>query len=61
MSVMKCERNIITMTLHWHGSQIFNRGKYIDDTPTETGLRIDRDFWAPGVVKTNGRNGKHRS
>ena len=36
---MKCERSVITMTLHWHSSQIFNFDNYIDDTPTETGLR----------------------
>ena len=38
MSVMQCERSVITMTLHWHSSQIFNLGNYVDDTPTETGL-----------------------
>ena len=53
MSVVKYERSvIITMTLHWHGSQIFSLGKYINDTPTKTGLRIDGDFWAPGVVNS---------
>ena len=37
-SVIKCETNVITMTLQWHSSQIFNLGNYVDDTPTETGL-----------------------
>ena len=36
---MKCERSVITITLHWHSSQIFSLGNCVDDTPTETGLR----------------------
>ena len=33
---MKCERSVITITLHWHSSQIFSLGNCVDDTPTET-------------------------
>jgi hypothetical protein len=38
MSVMKCERSVITMTLQWHSSQVSSLDNYVDDTPTETGL-----------------------
>ena len=37
MSVIKCEMSVITMTLHWHNSQIFNLDNCVDDTPIETG------------------------
>ena len=39
MSVMKCERSVMVMTLHWHSFQISSLGNCVDDTPTETGLR----------------------
>ena len=39
MSVMKYERSVITMTLHWHSSQVSSLSNYVDDTPTETGLK----------------------
>ena len=38
MSVMQCERSVITMTLHWHSSLVFSLGNFVDDTPTETGV-----------------------
>ena len=38
MSVMKYERSVITITLHWHGFQIFSLVNCVDNTPTETGL-----------------------
>ena len=39
MSVMKYEKSVITMTLHWHNFQVFNLDNYVDDTPIETGLK----------------------
>ena len=39
MSVMKCERSVITMTLHQHSSKDSSLDNCVDDTPTETGLR----------------------
>ena len=57
---MKCEKSVIVMTLFQLDYIVYNLDNYAD-TPTKTGLRINGDFWAPGVVKTNGRNGKHRS
>ena len=36
---MKCEKSVITMTLHWHSSQVSSLGNCVDDTPTETGLK----------------------
>ena len=37
MSVMKYGRSVmVTMTLHWHGSQIFSLSNCVDDTLTET-------------------------
>ena len=39
MSVMKCERSVITMTLHWHSSQVSSLGNCVDHPPTETSLR----------------------
>ena len=38
MSVMKCEKSVMVMTLHWHSSQVSSLGNCIDDTPTETAL-----------------------
>ena len=35
------ERSVITMTLHWHSSQIYSLGNCVEDTPIETGLRRD--------------------
>ena len=35
---MKYEKSVITMTLHWHSSQVFSFGNCVDDTPTETSL-----------------------
>jgi len=35
---MKYEKSVITMTLHWHNSQVFSFGNCIDDTPTETDI-----------------------
>ena len=35
---MKCEKSVITMTLHWYSSQVSSLGNCVDDTPTETGL-----------------------
>jgi len=40
MSVIKCEMSVITMTLHWHNSQIFNLDNCVDDTPIETGVHV---------------------
>ena len=37
---MKYERSVITMTLHWHSSRVSSLDKYVDDTSTETGLRM---------------------
>ena len=37
-SVIKCERSVITMTLHWHSSQVSSFDNYVDYIPTETGL-----------------------
>jgi len=34
---MKCERSVITMTIHWHSSQVSSLDNCVDDTPTETG------------------------
>jgi hypothetical protein len=39
MSVMKYERSVITMTLHWHSSQVSSFSNCVDDTLTETGLK----------------------
>ena len=36
---MKYERSVITMTLHWHSSQVSSLGNCVDDTTTETGLK----------------------
>ena len=35
---MKCERSVITVTLHWHSSQVSSLDNYVDDTSTETDL-----------------------
>ena len=43
MSIMKCESSVITMTLHWHNSQVSSLDNCVDDTPTETGLRSRLD------------------
>ena len=32
---MRCERSVITMTLHWHSSQVFSLSNCVDDTLTE--------------------------
>ena len=37
-SVMKNERSVITITLYWHSSQVYNLDNRVDDTPTETDL-----------------------
>ena len=37
---MKCERSVITMTLHWHSSQVSSLGNGVDDTPTEICLTV---------------------
>ena len=37
---MKYDKSVITMTLHWHSSQVSNLGNYVDDTLTQTGLRV---------------------
>jgi len=43
---MKCESSVITMTLYWHSSQVFNFGNCVDDTVTETGLIANSQaFW----------------
>ena len=42
-SVMKYERSVITMTLHWHSFQICSLDNCVDDTPTETGLIVSFD------------------
>ena len=39
-SVMKYERNVITMTFHLHSSQICSLDNCVDDTFTETDLKI---------------------
>ena len=39
MSVMKYERSVTTMTLHWHSSQISSLSNCVDNTPTETDLK----------------------
>jgi len=36
---MKCERSVITMTLHWHSFEVFSLGNCIEDPPTETVLK----------------------
>ena len=36
---MKCERSVITMTLHWHSSQVSNLNNCVDDTLIETDLK----------------------
>ena len=38
---MKCDRNIMMMTLHWHSSYDFSLDNCVDDTPTEIGLNVD--------------------
>ena len=46
MSVMKYKKShgiTITMTLHWHSSQVSSLDNCVDDTPTETGLRSRLD------------------
>jgi len=35
---MKCDRSVITMTLHWHSSQISSVSNCVDYTPTKTAL-----------------------
>ena len=53
---MKYETSVITMTLHWHNSQISILGKCVDDTPTETGLNkfITSKEKSNGVSVTRG-------
>ena len=34
---MKCEMSVITMTFHWHSSEVSSLDNCVDDTPTETG------------------------
>ena len=40
-SVMKCDRNVMMMTLHQHSFYDFSLDNCVDDTPTEIGLNVD--------------------
>ena len=44
MSVIKCERSVMVMTLHWHSSQVSGLDNGVDDTLTETGLTVTLFF-----------------
>ena len=35
---MKCEKNVITMTLHWHSYQVYSYDNCVNNTPTKTRL-----------------------
>ena len=52
MSVLKCERRVITMTLHWHSSQVSSLGNCVDNTPTETSLIVIFSLHLSNILKT---------
>ena len=39
-SVMECEKSVMVMTLLWHDYLVSGFCNCVDDTPTETGLRV---------------------
>ena len=52
-SVMKCERSVIIMTLHWHSSQISSFDNCVDDTPIKTIFRGNSEELSVHVHRTH--------